>query len=173
MIRIKLVSQPQALSKIQSNQLVELHKDYLAHQRELLSEVRPGPDVAITSKLLLQNNVIACAFDSEENIVGYALFRNLTGALSIRCIYVNPMVRQKGVMTAMLDAIHHGEVYHSVSVNLPPKCEHVANYFDDAGYPKVRDINCGWVCYNRVYADSSRCRTEGRPSITGDIKVLA
>lgn len=165
MIEIRLVSQPQALTELQGEQLVELHLDYLANQRELLKEVKPGPAIQITPKLLLDNNVIAAAFDSDK-IIGYVLFRNLTGALSIRCIFVNPAYRQKGLMKAMLDAIHAHETYHQIGVNLPPECDSVANYFEDMGYPKARDLNCGWTCFSRVFAESTRRPTVDRPALS-------
>lgn len=163
MIEIRLITKPSALNDAQSAQLVELHNDFLANQRELLKDVRPGPKVEITTELLLNNNVIAVAMES-GNIVGYLLYRNLTGALGVRCIYVNPLFRQKGVMTAMLDAIHANETYHCISANIPPHCDHISNYFEVAGYPKVRDLNSGWTCYKRVYADSTRRPTTDRPA---------
>ncbi len=165
MIEIRLVSQPQALTELQGEQLVELHLDYLANQRELLKEVKPGPVIQITPRLLLENNVIAAAFDSDK-IIGYVLFRNITGALSIRCIFVNPAYRQKGLMKAMLDVVHAHETYHQIGVNLPPECDNVANYFEDMGYPKVRDLNCGWTCFSRVFAESSRRPTVDRPALS-------
>lgn len=165
MIEIRLVSQPQALTESQAEQLVELHLDYLACQRELLKEVKPGPAVKITPQLLLENNVIAAAFDSDK-IIGYVLYRNITGSLSIRCIFVNPRYRQIGVMKAMLDVVHAHETYHQIGVNMPPDCEHVVNYFEDMGYPKVRDLNCGWTCFSRVFAESSRRPTVDRPALS-------
>ena len=66
MIEIRLVSQPQALTELQGEQLVELHLDYLANQRALLKEVKPGPVIQITPQHLLENNVVAAAFDLDK-----------------------------------------------------------------------------------------------------------
>lgn len=161
MIRIKVISQPQVLSSLQSNQLVELHQDFVAYQKEIFkTPAGSGPTISITPGILFENNVIACAFDDADNVVGYILFRNLTGELNIRCIYVNPQVRQLGVMTAMLNAILRFEAYHKVSANLPPKTDAVAAYFESNNYTKVRDQMTGWLCYFRDFVKGPRPLTD-------------
>jgi len=161
MIRIKVISQPQVLSSLQSNQLVELHKDFVACQKELFdTPAGSSPTISITPGILFENNVIACAFDDADNVVGYVLFRNLTGELSFRCIYVNPLVRMKGVMTAMLNAVLRFEHYHKVSVNLPPCVEAVAAYFESIEYTKIRDQMTGWLCYFRHFVKEPRPLTD-------------
>lgn len=140
MITLKLVTEPQGLSEKEQEELITLHKLFLADRRDALKLRSEVPDVTVDT--LLRNTKCLVAIRGGV-IVGYVMFRNMMNDFSIRCLYVRPEHRMCGVMSSLLQHVLAKERFASGSCNVPPTSPHVRDFLTDRGW-RLQKLNEWW-----------------------------
>lgn len=139
MTEITILSDATDLTKDQQRQLLNLHYDFLKYQRTLLSIKTDLPDLRVNT--LFAGNRIAVAIEAGV-IVGYCVYRIISGVLKLRTLFVSEANRRTGVMNSLIELINAREVYLNAELSVYNKCTAARALFTRLGYA-AKELD-GW-----------------------------
>lgn len=131
MNEITILSDASTLSTEQQEQLLNLHYAFLTYQRQLLDIKADVPTITL-NKLFLGNRIVVAT--REGVVVGYCIYRIISGVLKVRSLFVTEAHRRTGVMTKMMSAIDGREVYQKSQLSIFKKCTGAKAFFTRLGY---------------------------------------
>ncbi|QVW56340.1 hypothetical protein pEaSNUABM6_00204 [Erwinia phage pEa_SNUABM_6] len=140
MIEAAILKDSTELTQDQQKQLLGLHYAFLNYQRTTLDVKLDVPELAIST--LFRGNRIAVALVAGR-VIGYCIYRVISGVLKLRTLYVAEEYRRSGTMTALIELINSREVYANAQLTIHQKCRPAYNLFTRLGY--VASELDGWL----------------------------
>lgn len=140
MIEAAILKDSTELTTDQQKQLLGLHYAFLNYQRSVLDVKIDVPDLAIAT--LFRGNRIAVALVAGR-VVGYCIYRVISGVLKLRTLFVAEEYRRSGKMTALIELISAREVYANAQLTVHQKCRPAYNFFTRLGYV-ASELDC-WL----------------------------